>query len=279
MPHPPIGAHVPVAGGLATAGLRYAARIGAETIQVFVSNPRGWALTPGDPAEDAALAGQPDLPVFIHASYLVNLASPDARTAARSADSLRHVLGRARQIGARGVVVHTGSAVNGDPAAALAQIRRLLLPLLGDLDDEGPDLLLESMAGRGQLCADVSGFAAYLDVLDRHPRVGICLDTCHVFAAGHDLAGAGGVPRLLAALHAATGAGRLKLVHANDSKDPCGSHRDRHEHIGAGHIGIEPFRELLHHPLTARVPFIVETRGPAEPHATDIALLKKLALP
>ncbi len=277
VPGPPIGAHVPVSGGLATAGLRYAAKVGAEAIQVFVSNPRRWALTDGNPAEDAAFTREADLPVFVHASYLVNLGSPDTQTSARSAESLRHALRRGAEIGARGVVVHTGSAVNGDRAAALRQVRETLLPLLDSIEDEGPDLLLESMAGKGQmLCAAVTDFAAYLQALGRHPRVGICLDTCHVFAAGHDLGGPGGVPQLLEALGSAAGPGRLKLVHANDSRDPCGSRRDRHEHIGAGHIGTQAFRELLHHPLTAGVPFVVETPGPAEPHARDIALLKEL---
>lgn len=273
---PPIGAHVPVSGGLATAGLRYAAKVGAEAIQVFVSNPRGWAATDGNRAEDRTIAGC-GLPVFVHASYLVNLGSPDALTAARSVQSLRHALRRAAQIGARGVVLHAGSAVRGGRANALRQVRDRLMPLLDDIGDQGPDLLLESMAGQGQmLCADIADFAAYLDALSRHPRLGICLDTCHVYAAGHDLTASGGVPRVLEALEAAAGPGRLKLVHANDSKDPCGSRRDRHEHIGAGHIGRTPFRELLRHPVTARAPFIIETPGPAGPHARDIALLKEL---
>ncbi len=277
MPQRPIGAHVPVAGGLATAGLRYAAAVGAEAIQVFVSNPRGWALTPGDQAQDAALARRAGLPVFVHASYLVNLGSPDTVTAGRSVASLRHALRRGAQIGARGVVVHTGSAVRGDRAVALRQVRELLLPVLDEIGDQGPDVLLESMAGQGQmLCAAVADFGPYLDALERHPRAGVCLDTCHAYAAGHDLAAPGGVAATLDALHAAAGPGRLKLVHANDAKDPCGSRRDRHENIGAGHIGTEPFRELLRHPLTAGVPFIVETPGHAAAQARDVATLKSL---
>ncbi len=279
MPHAPIGAHVPVAGGLATAGLRYAASVGAEAIQVFVSNPRGWALTQGDPAEDAELARRAsDLPVFVHASYLVNLASPDPKTAELSAASVRHALRRGAEIGARGVVVHTGSAVRSDRAAALCQVRELLLPLLDGIGELGPDVLLESMAGQGQLlCAAVADFGPYLDALDRHPRAAVCLDTCHAYAAGQDLAAPGGVITALDALHTAAGPGRLKLVHANDSKDPCGSRRDRHENIGAGHIGAAPFGELLGHPLTAGVPFIIETPGPAAAHARDVATLKRLS--
>lgn len=278
MPSSPIGAHVPVSGGLATTGLRYAARVGAEAIQVFVSNPRGWALAAGDPAQDAALARRAaDLPIFIHASYLVNLGSPDSQTVARSAQSLRHALRRGARIGARGVVVHTGSAVDGEPATALQRVRERLLPLLDEIGDSGPDVLLEPMAGQGHmLCAAVTDFAGYLGALDWHPRAGICLDTCHAFAAGHDLAAPGGVARTLDALAAAGGPGRLKLVHANDAKDECGSKRDRHENIGAGHIGTAAFRELLRHPIAEGVPFIVETPGKAEAHARDIATLKAL---
>lgn len=269
---------MPVAGGLATAGLRYAADVGAEAIQVFVSNPRGWALAPGDPAQDSALARRAtELPIFVHAPYLVNLGSPDNQTAARSAESLRHCLRRGARIGARGVVVHTGSAVGGEPAAALRRVREALLPLLAEIGADGPDVLLEAMAGQGRmLCAAVTDFAAYLGALDWHPRAGICLDTCHAFAAGHDLAAPGGVARTLEALEAAAGPGRLKLIHANDSKDACGSKRDRHENIGAGQIGAAAFRDLLHHPLSAGVPCIVETPGKAQAQARDIATLKSL---
>jgi deoxyribonuclease IV len=274
----PIGAHVPVSGGLASMGLRYAARIGAEAIQVFVSNPRAWALAAGHPGEEAALADRAaGLPVFVHASYLVNLGSADAQTGARSAESVRHALRRGARIGARGVVVHTGSAVGAEPAAALRHVRQRLLPLLDEIGADGPDLLLEPMAGQGQmLCAAVTDFAAYLGALDWHPRVGICLDTCHAFAAGHDLAAPGGVASTLEALEAAAGPGRLKLVHANDAKDECGSRRDRHQNIGAGCIGVAPFRELLRHPVAEGIPFIVETPGPADAHARDIAALKAL---
>jgi deoxyribonuclease IV len=276
VPQRPIGAHVPVAGGLA-AGLRYAATVGAKAIQVFVSNPRGWALTMGDPAQDAAFARRAPVPVYVHASYLVNLASPDAQTAERSVTSLRHALRRGAQIGARGVVVHTGSPAGGDRQAALRQVRELLLPVLDEIGEHGPDVLFESTASQGAgLCAAVTDYGPYLDALDRHPRAGVCLDTCHVYAAGHDLGSPGGVPDTLGALHAAAGPGRLKLIHANDSKDACGSWRDRHENIGAGHVGTAPFLELLCHPLTAGVPFIVETPGPAAAQARDIALLRRL---
>ncbi|MGH3389447.1 MAG: deoxyribonuclease IV [Actinomadura sp.] len=273
----PIGAHVPIAGGLATGGLKYAAEIGAEAVQVFVSNPRGWALSPGKPAEDTRL-GESGVPVYVHANYLINFGSPTADTVTRSVESVLHALRRGAAIGARGVVVHTGSAVSQSHDAALRQVHEHLLPLLEEIPEDGPDLLLEPMAGQGRmLCATVQQLGPYLEALDDHPRVGVCLDTCHVFAAGHDLTATDGVAKTLGALVDTVGEGRLKLIHANDSKDACGSLRDRHENIGVGHLGERPFAELLRHPVVAGVPFIIETPGRSpEPHRKDIDVLKRL---
>lgn len=280
-PRNPIGAHVPVAGGLATGGLRYADAIGAEAIQVFVSNPRGWALAAGRPAEDQRLRAHAErhgMPVFVHAPYLINLGSPSPATLANSVASIRHALRRGAQIGARGVVVHTGSAVSQPREDAMRQVREHLLPLLDEIPADGPGLLLEPMAGQGQmLCAAVGDLGPYLDVVDRHPRVGVCLDTCHAFAAGHDLTAPGGVAAMLDELVRVAGAGRLALIHANDSKDPCGSCRDRHENIGKGLIGAEPFAELFRHPATRGVPLVIETPGrDPEPHRADVETLKRL---
>jgi deoxyribonuclease IV len=278
----PIGAHARVTGGLAAGSLRYAAAVGAEAIQVFVSNPRGWAASPADPGQEAALrehVAATGLPVFVHAPYLVNPGSPDPLTRDRSVAAIRHSLRRGRDVGARGAVVHTGSAVDGDRRAALRRVRECLLPLLDEIGDGGPDLLLEPMAGQGQmLCAALPELEPYLDALDWHPRVGVCLDTCHAFAAGHDLAAPRGAGRALRALQAATGdpGGRLRLVHANDSKDACGSRRDRHEAIGAGQIGLAGFGALLRHPVTRGVPFVVETPGGQAGHARDVAALRAL---
>ncbi|MEZ0071941.1 deoxyribonuclease IV [Planotetraspora sp. GP83] len=270
-----IGGHVFVAGGLATGGLRYAADIGAEMIQVFVTNPRGWALSEGNPAEDAKL-GESGVPVFVHANYLVNFGSPTPATLENSVAVIRHTLRRGARTGALGVVVHTGSAVSQPREDAMRQIREHLLPLLDEIPGDGPDLLLEPMAGQGQmLCATVQDLGPYLDALDFHPKVGVCLDTCHAFSAGHDLAAPDGVRLTLDALHEVA-PGRLKLIHANDSKDTCGSKRDRHENIGAGHIGAQAFSDLMRHPVAAGVPICIETPGKADKHREDIELLKKL---
>jgi deoxyribonuclease-4 len=278
-----IGAHATVTGGLAVGGLAYAAEVGAEVIQVFVSNPRGWAAGMGDAGQDRALRDS-GIPVFIHAPYLINLGSGDPAVASKSADAIAHALRRGGEIGARGVVVHTGSAAgwaDPEPGAAtgqaLGQIAEIVLPLLDKLGDDDPDLLFEPMAGQGRmLCARAGDLAPYLAAVERHPKAGICLDTCHMFAAGHDLTAPGGVAAMLDELVAAAGPGRVRLVHANDSQLGCGSKRDRHEALGAGKIGTEPFRALLAHPELADVAFIAETPGGKAAHARDIATLKGL---
>jgi len=289
---PLIGSHATVTGGLATGALAYAAEVGAEVIQVFVSSPRGWTAGPGDAAEDTRLR-ESGVPVFVHATYLVNLGSGNPEVAAKSADAIAHALRRGAEIGARGVVVHAGSAL-GWPAErgreqALRQVGEIVLPLLDKLGDDDPDLLFEPMAGQGQmLCARAGDAADYLAAVEHHPKAGLCLDTCHLFAAGHDLTAPGGVAAMLdelgraagtAAGQGTTGTGGVarppvRLVHANDSLLGCGSRRDRHEAIGAGQIGTWPFRELL--AALPDVPFVVETPGGKTGHARDIATLKGL---
>jgi deoxyribonuclease-4 len=273
-----------VAGGLAKA-LSYLDSTEAGAVQVYVSNPRGWARAGGDPAQDekfqAGCAERGAPPVYVHAALLTNLGSPTEATVAQSVATLAHALRRGREIGAAAVVFHAGSAVDAAHAAtAMRQVRQSLVPLLDETTAAGgPDLLVEPSAGGGRsLAARVEHLADYLDAVDGHPSLGVCFDTCHAFAAGHDLAAKGGMTATLDALVDACGPGRLRLVHANDSKDPCGSTRDRHETVGAGLIGKAAFKELVRHPAVAGVPMIVETPyedGPG--HARDIATLRSLA--
>jgi deoxyribonuclease-4 len=264
---------------LATRGLAYADAVGAEAVQVFTSNPRRWAPYPGDPAQDALFrdgCAERGTPVFIHSPYLINLGSPTSETVAKSADALAHALARAQEIGAAGVVVHAGSAVAaGNRDAALKQVREVLLPMLDGLADGGPRVLIEPTAGGGRaLAARMESLGDYFAALDAHPALGVCLDVCHAFAAGHDLTAGGGVRQLIDALLAAVGPGRLALVHANDSRDPAGSLRDRHAAVGQGQIGEGPFGELLNHPAVRGVPFITENDEASQPG--DIAILKRL---
>jgi deoxyribonuclease-4 len=278
-PSRPIGAHAPVAGGLATASLRYAAAVRAEAIQIFVNNPRAWAASPVDDDQARALrqhVARTGFPVYVHAPYLINLGSPDRLVQERSAELLAHCLRRAVDIGARGVVVHAGSAITAGRAAGLRRAKEALLPMLDALPGDGTDVLIEPMAGQGTtLCAAVAEIGPYLDALDWHPRARLCLDTCHLFASGHDLTAPGGVRAMLASL-ADVAPGRLSLIHANDAGQGCGSRMDRHCNIGEGMLKTAPFWELLHHPDTAGIPFVVETPGGEPGQAKDVTRLKRL---
>jgi deoxyribonuclease-4 len=278
-----IGGHAPAAGGLAKAALPYLDRSAAGAVQVYVSNPRAWSLTDGDPAQDTAFrdgCGERGVDVFVHAALLVNIGSPTPATVQRSLATLEHALRRGAEIGARGVVFHAGQAVDEAHARkAMRQVRRALVPLLDRAAAaHWPRLLVEPSAGGGRsLAARVEDLGPYLEAVDRHPHLGVCFDTCHAWAAGHDLATPGGMTETLDALVAAVGAERLLLVHANDSKDACGSTRDRHESLGRGTIGADSFGELVRHPAASRVPVVVETpNDDGLGHAADIALLKGL---
>lgn len=275
-----VGVHAFTAGGLATAALGYVDATGAGAVQVYVGNPRGWALTDGDPRQDAAFrdgCAARGIPAYVHAPLLVNLGSPTAATVEKSLATLAHGLRRGGEIGADGVVFHAGSAVDESYAAqAWRQVREGLLPLLDAAEAAGgPRLLVEPSAGGGRcLAARVEQLAEYFAAVDGHPWLGVCFDTCHALAAGHDLTVPGGMASTMDALVATVGPGRLRLIHANDSKDPVGSARDRHESIGAGTIGLAGFAELLAHPAARGIPLILET--PGEHHAQEIKTLTAL---
>ena len=281
-----MGTHLKVGKGLVAGALAQADELGCEAIQIFVGNPRGWALSQGNRDEDARFrkgAAERGMRTFIHSPYLINLGSPTRETYERSVASVAHNLMRAAELGVEGVVVHTGSFV--DPtgsgeryAAAMRQVRDGLLPLLDVVADDGaPWLLLEPTAGQGRsLCAGVDDLQPYLEALDFHPKAGLCLDTCHVFAAGAPLDEPGGAAATLDRVVEIGGRERLRLVHAKDSMDVRGAFRDRHQKIGDGHIGAPAFAELLAHPATAGVPFILETPGSRDVEDGQIGLLKKL---
>jgi deoxyribonuclease-4 len=289
-----IGAHVSVAGGLAKA-VGNARAIGCEAFQVFVSNSRGWAPPPVDPAADgrfrAEVAAAGLGPLFVHAPYLVNFASDSRVTLDRSREVVAATLAKAAGIGAAGVVVHAGQALGSGRAAGLASSRELLLPLADAIDrpsggggpagaDAAPgrlDLVLELTAGtRGALAARFEEMAELLTACDDHPRLKVCMDTCHAQAAGYDLADPAGATKAIDELFATLG-DRVVLVHANDSRDAAGSGRDRHCPIGTGTIGDAGFAALLAHPGLASLPVITETTGDPDQITMDLARLRRLA--
>jgi deoxyribonuclease-4 len=276
-----VGAHVPTSGGLVTRALGYAQTIEAEAIQIFASNPRGWAMPDANPAADKEFrekAEAMDIATYVHAPFLINLGSPTEATYENSLASTEYSLKRSKELGALGTVIHTGSAVKEEFVGhAWKQIHDGMMPILEKLKTEHPFLLLEPTAGQGQsLVRRLDELIKYFDVLEHHPKVGICIDTCHVFAAGHDITTGAGIDEMLGALTAVISSDRIKLVHANDSMDICGSLKDRHQSIGEGHIGQKPFQLLMAHPAISGVPFILETPGEEPEHGKEVRILKKL---
>ena len=278
---PRLGAHVPTSGGMAKRSIEYATTIKAEAIQVFASNPRGWAMPTPNPDADLAFrekAEALDIAVYVHAPFLINLGSPTEGTYKNSLASTEYSLKRGRDIGALGVVVHTGSAVDeGHVDKAWKQISKGMMPILEKLKDDDPWLLLEPTAGQGQsLVRKLDDLTNYFEALKWHPKVGVCLDTCHVFAAGHDIKTKGGMSATIDLLVKVVGKERIKLIHANDSMDVLGSLKDRHENIGKGEIGSKPFEELISHPAIADAPLILETPGEEPEHGSEVALFRKM---
>ena len=278
---PRIGAHTPTSGGMVKRSIEYALTTGAEAIQVFASNPRGWAMPDANIEADKAFrqkAEELDIDVYVHAPFLINLGSPTVGTYENSLASTAYSLKRAKEIGALGTVIHTGSAVDEKHVqTAWKQINKGMMPILSKLKEEDPWLLLEPTAGQGQsLVKKLDELTKYFDALEWHPKVGVCLDTCHVFAAGHDISVKGGMTQTLDLLVSIVGIERIKLIHTNDSMDVCGALKDRHQNLGEGEIGLKPFEELIGHPAVANAPLILETPGQEPEHGAEIALLKKM---
>ena len=278
---PRLGAHTPTSGGMAKRSIAYAQEVRAEAIQVFASNPRGWAMPDANIEADTLFrdkALELDIETYVHAPFLINLGSPTVATYENSVASTAYSLRRAREIGSKGAVVHTGSAVDVNYVdKAWKQIKKGVMPVLNKLKDEDPWLLLEPTAGQGQsLVKKLDDLLYYFEALEWHPKVGVCLDTCHVFAAGHDIAKKGGMTETLDLLVKLVGIERIKLIHTNDSMDVCGALKDRHQNLGDGEIGLKAFEELLAHPVAQNAPFILETPGMEEKHGEEIALLSKM---
>jgi deoxyribonuclease-4 len=276
---PLIGAHC--AGGIRQA-LARASEIGAECLQLFASAPQMWRA-PSHRDEDVAAfvdgCRAAELgPVFLHSIYLLNLASPIPENVARSVQSIRDHLQWADRLCAEGLVIHIGSAGKEEYAVAEDRVVAALAGMLADLPGQSK-LLLETCAGQGATIGrSFDELAAIIRRLDGHPRLGVCLDTCHVFAAGYPIHEPDGAARLLEQLDRTVGLGRLACVHANDSKGAFGSNVDRHENIGLGHLGDETFARFLARPELRGVPFILEVPGieGTGPDQPNIDVMKRL---
>jgi deoxyribonuclease-4 len=272
-----VGCHVFVSGGLRRAPERALER-GADVVQIFPSNPRGWAIPNPDRAEEEAVRERLDelgFPLFLHAPYLVNVAARDTTVLERSVANLEFALARGARLGARGVVVHTGSSGGDDRALALERASTTLLHLLDRV--EGCDLLVELTAGSGNLLAStVEEIVELIAACEAHPRVRVCIDTCHLFAAGLDITRPE-ARRVLRSQLQDLDPARVTLLHVNDSRDPVGSRRDRHARIGRGEIGIDALAAVARLPELAHAPLVIETPGDAAEQRDDLALLRRVA--
>ena len=264
-----------IAGGLACAVER-AHAAGCATLQIFTKSASQWRARPLAEAEvDAFRARVKETgvrPVVAHASYLINVAAPGRALQRRSIAALGEEMDRAEALGLLGLVLHPGSYTTGTEAGGLRLIADAIGEVLADRPDGCALLLLEHTAGQGtNLGHRFEHLAAIIDRVHRSTRIGICLDTCHVLAAGYDIASERGYAETFRQFEATVGMSRLKVIHLNDSKHPCGSRRDRHDHIGRGWVGLKTFRRLLRDPRLADLPMILETpKSRAQTASTDV---------
>jgi len=260
---PRLGAHMSIAGGLPRAVDR-AQAAGCEALQIFTKSAGQWRARPL-PAEEIALFRRrvdetAIHPVVAHNSYLINIATASPVLRAQSLASLGEELDRAEALGLAGLVMHPGSHTTSTPEDGLRLIAEGLHGLLKARRRARTMILLEHTAGQGtNLGHRFEHLATIIELLDGSPRVGVCLDTCHLLTAGYDLCTPQGYRATFRDFDRLVGLGRIKAFHLNDSKKPCGSRLDRHEHIGEGCLGLEPFRMLLNDRRFAKLPMLLET--------------------
>jgi deoxyribonuclease IV len=273
----PIGAHVSISGRIYEAVPR-AEALGCECLQIFYGSPRQWRLVPY-PAEDLEefrrRRAQATLePLVGHTAYLVNLASPDPAVYRRSVVSLTHTVQGMDALGGLAAITHVGSAMGSPWPEARARIAWALRAALRETTRAM--ILLEGSAG-GSLGGTFEQLREILDET-RERRVGVCLDTAHLFAAGWDIRTPSGVDAMVRAAGRIVGLRRLRALHFNDTKAGLGSHIDRHENIGEGEIGRAGFKAILAHPALEDLPAFIETPGFERegPDRKNLALLKRL---
>jgi deoxyribonuclease IV len=278
---PLIGAHMSIAGGVSQA-LGRGKQVGCDCIQIFTKSSRQWAAKPYPKEEvEAFKAAQAETGIKIvvaHDSYLLNLGAPDEKLRKRSVAGFIDELERCEMLAVPFLIAHPGSHVGSGEAAGIKTIARSIDEAHKACAGFKVKVALEITAGQGSnLGYSFAQMGQIFDGVKEHERLRLCFDTEHAFAAGYDLR-SDGYDRAFAELDEHVGLKRLAAFHLNDSLKPFNSHVDRHEHIGKGHIGIEPFRRLLHDPRFFGLPMCLETEpGPdMKDIAADLATLRKL---
>ena len=252
-----------IAGGVSKAVDRAVAH-GCEALQIFTKNANQWRGKPLDAAEVRTFRRRVEetgiRPVVSHASYLINLATTFPVLRERSIAALVDELDRADALGLLGVVIHPGTCTAGSQEEALRHIADAIRQAFRARPRRPTMVILEHTAGQGRTVGHrFEQLAAVIRHLRGSARVGVCLDTCHLMASGYDIVSERGYQETFAAFDRAVGLDRLKVIHANDSKRPCGSRVDRHEHIARGYLGEAPFRRILHDRRFAGLPMLIET--------------------
>jgi deoxyribonuclease-4 len=254
---------------------------GADAAQIWGSNPRAWAppSVRADVARDFGKRWREEGfgPLVLHAPYMVNIASPNIGFRQRSVELARATVVLSETIGADGVVIHAGAGGAATEHDRAVDAAAASLVAVAGVAERGSVFVELTAGGAGSVASTFPQFRELLDAADGHPRLGLCADTCHLFATGYRLDTKTGVEACFGELRKLGVARRLRLIHANDSKFPCGARRDSHTHIGKGHIGEAGFRAILAHPLVRTCTVLCETPGRLEDHARNIATLRRLA--
>lgn len=277
-----LGAHTSTAGGISNA-ITEGAEIGCDVVQVFTKNQRQWKAPPLDTEEVKRWYEAVDKtgvrPAMSHASYLINFAARDRRTLWRSRYLMLDELDRAERLGIPYVVVHPGAHLGAGVALGVERVARALDWIAARRPHAKAEICLENTAGQGTtLGRSFDELGAIVAARRSDSPVGICLDTCHLFAAGYDLRSDDGLAATLDGFHDKVGLDRLRCLHLNDSKHGLGSKRDRHAHIGAGELGEAAFAGLLAEPRLHALPAALETPVEEERgYAQNLALLRDLA--
>jgi deoxyribonuclease-4 len=265
-----------IAGGLPLAIARADAHR-CEALQIFTRNASQWRARPLPPAEvmafrKAAAASRIE-PIVAHASYLINLATASPALRAQSIASLGEEVDRAEALGLLGVVLHPGARMTTPALEACELVGSALQQVLRERRRGKTMILLEHTAGQGTtMGSSFEEIAAMIALAGGGRRLGVCLDTCHLLASGYDLCSRDGYEETFRQFERVIGLSRLKVFHLNDSKKPCQSRVDRHEHIGKGCIGLEPFRRLLNDARFSQLPMLIETEKTENRKPTQIAI-------
>ncbi|MBN1641166.1 MAG: deoxyribonuclease IV [Anaerolineae bacterium] len=279
---PRFGAHMSIAGGLDRAVLR-GQSIGCETIQIFLRNSNRWNSKPRTEEELAlyreTLAASEIDPVVAHAIYLINLASPDQRVRRLSRAAYREELARCHEAAILYLVLHPGSHLGEGLEEGIARIAATIARAYQEHPEYEVVTLLENTAGQGDTIGrSFEELAQIASQVEDRTRIGYCFDTAHALASGYELRTPEGYADTFARFDQVLGLDRLRCMHLNDSKADLGDERDRHAHIGEGHVGLEAFRMLVNDPCFAALPMLLETPKSADMHedVDALALLRGL---